>query len=94
MNGVKLQIWATWLFYAVLIDVADLVADELEIETEKISIEMLFRSFYHFNYAYNQGLSDDFIAYLVSPQNRDLGIVKYQPKSRQQDSLDLSPHPT
>ncbi len=53
MNGVKLQIWATWLFYAVLIDVADTVANEFEMQAEKISIEMLFRSFYLFNHAYS-----------------------------------------
>jgi len=94
INGVKLQIWATWLFYAVLIDVADTVANEFEIEAEKISIEMLLSSFYHFNSAYNRGLSDDLIAYLVSAENRDLGIVKYKPKSQQPDTLDLSPHPT
>ncbi|MHC5937023.1 hypothetical protein [Nostoc sp.] len=94
INGVKLQIWATWRFYAVLIDVADTVANEFEMEVEKISIEMLFRSFYHFNHAYNQELSNDLIAYLTSPKNRDLGVVKYQPKSQQRDTLDLSPHPT
>ncbi|MHC5822687.1 MAG: hypothetical protein ACYT04_44335 [Nostoc sp.] len=90
----KLQIWATWLFYAVLIDVADTVANEFEMEVEKISIEMLFRSFYHFNHAYNQELSNDLIAYLTSSKNRDLGVVKYQPKSQQRHTLDLSPHPT
>lgn len=63
-------------------------------ETEKISIEMLFRSFYHFNHAYNRELSQDFIAYLTSPKDRNLGIVKYQPKSQRRDPLDLSPHPT
>ena len=29
INGVKLQVWATWLFYAVVIDKADAIADEL-----------------------------------------------------------------
>lgn len=94
LNGIKLQIWATWLFYAVLLDVADAVADQLAIETDKIYLEMLFRSFYHFHYAYNHGLATDLIAYLISPKNRDLGIVKYQPKSRQQPTFNLSPHPT
>jgi hypothetical protein len=65
-----------------------------EIEAEKISIEMLFGSFYDFNHAYAQELSDDLIAYLTYPKNRDLGVVKYQPKSRHRDTLDLSPHPT
>ncbi|WP_334757904.1 hypothetical protein [Nostoc sp.] len=53
-----------------------------------------FRLFYHFNHAYNRELSDDLIDYLASPKNRDLGVVKYQPKSLQRDTLDLSPHPT
>ncbi len=64
-----------------LLDVADNVVDELAFTAEEISLEMLFRSFYRFNHAYNQGLVTNLIAYLVSSRNRDLGIVKYQPKS-------------
>ena len=41
INGVKLQIWATWLFYAILIDLADAVAEELSLPFERISLEML-----------------------------------------------------
>jgi hypothetical protein len=37
INGVKLQVWATWLFYAVLIDLADAVADELSLPFDRIS---------------------------------------------------------
>lgn len=33
INGIKLQVWATWLFYAVLVDLGDAVADELIIST-------------------------------------------------------------
>lgn len=33
-NSIKLLIWATLLFYAVLLDVADAVADELELCTD------------------------------------------------------------
>ena len=73
---------------------ADTVADCLAIATEEISLEMLFRSFYHFNYAANHGLATDLISYLVSPSNQDLGIVKYKPKSRQPLPLNLSPFPT
>ncbi len=29
INGVKLQVWATWLVYAVLLDLGDAVAEEL-----------------------------------------------------------------
>jgi hypothetical protein len=31
INGIKLQIWATWLFYAVLVDLGDAVADEISL---------------------------------------------------------------
>ena len=34
VNGIKLQIWATWLFYAVLMDLGDAVADELALPVE------------------------------------------------------------
>ena len=49
INGVKLQVWATWLFYAVLIDLADAVADELSLPFDRISLEMIFRGLYHFS---------------------------------------------
>ncbi len=31
INGIKLQVWATWLFYAVLVDLGDAIADELSL---------------------------------------------------------------
>ncbi len=37
LNGIKLQIWATWLFYAVLVDLGDAVADELSLPYDRIS---------------------------------------------------------
>ena len=48
INGIKLQLWATWLLYAVLIDMSDEVADELTLPLDSISIEMVFRGIYHF----------------------------------------------
>ncbi len=36
-------LWATWLFYVVLIDLADEVASELAIPFEDISVEMVFQ---------------------------------------------------
>ena len=38
INGIKLQIWATWLFYAVLVDLGDAVADELSLSFDEISL--------------------------------------------------------
>jgi IS4 transposase len=42
LNGVKLQIWGTWLFYAILIDLGDAVADELSLPFDRISLEMIY----------------------------------------------------
>lgn len=43
INGVKLQIGATWLFFALLVDLGDAVADELGLPFEPISLDMLYR---------------------------------------------------
>lgn len=76
LNGVQLQIWGTWLFYAILVDLGDAVADELEMPFEQISLEMIYRGMYHFSVAYEKGLVTDPIKYFAEPKNRDLGIVK------------------
>jgi len=93
LNGVKLQIWATWLFYAVLMDLADAVANELEVPTESISVELLFRGLYHFHQAHSRGQATDPIAYFAAPENADLDLVKAIPQSRRKPPLDLSPYP-
>ena len=48
LNEVQLQIWGTWLFYAILVDLGDAVAEELEILFQQISLEMIYRGMYHF----------------------------------------------
>ena len=91
-NGIKLQIWSTWLFYAVLLDLCDEVADELTLPTNSISVEMVFRGIYHFTQALNQGSITNLIAYFSAPENRDLGIVKSPRPKRVIPTLDLSPN--
>ncbi len=76
INGVLLQVWSTWLFYAILIDLADAVAEELMLPFDRISLEMVFRGLYHFIQAYNRGEATDPVKYLAAPENRDLGVVK------------------
>ena len=46
INGIALQLWATWLMYAVLVDLADDVADTLSVPFNSISLEMVYRSLY------------------------------------------------
>lgn len=91
INGVKLQVWATWLFYAVLVDLGDAVADELSLPFDRISLEMVYRGLYHFSVAYDQGRADDPVKYFAAPENQDLGVVKSLRKPV--PKLDLSPFP-
>jgi hypothetical protein len=77
--------------YLVLVDLADAVADELQVPFESISLEMLYRGLYHFTRAFAQGKATDIIAYFAAPENRDLGIVKVQRKKVPR--LDLSAFP-
>jgi len=76
VNGVLLQVWSTWLFFAVLVDLGDAVAEELMLPFDRISLEMVFRSLYYFIQAYNKGEATDPIKYLAAPENQDLGVVK------------------
>jgi len=76
INGVLLQVWSTWLFYAILIDLADAVAEELMLPFDRISLEMVFRGLYHFIQAYNRGEATDPVKYFAAPENRDLSVVK------------------
>ena len=94
INGIKLQLWATWLFYAVLLDLCDEIADELTLPFDSISVEMVFRGIYHFTQAASQGNTDSLITYLTAPENQDLGIVKSSRPKRAKPPLDLSPNPT
>ncbi len=80
LNGVQLQIWATWLFYAVLVDLGDAVADELSLPFNRISLEMIDRGLYHFYVAHQKGLASDPVKYFAASENQDLGIVKQQRK--------------
>jgi hypothetical protein len=76
LNGIKLQLWGTWLFYAVLVDLGDAVADEGSVPFDRISLEMIYRGLYHFYVAHHKGLATDPIKYFAAPENKDLGIVK------------------
>jgi len=78
-NGVQLQLWATWLFYAVLVDLTDAVAQELDQPFAALSLEMVYRSLYFFTGAYQRGEATDVVAYLAA-EAVDLGIVKRKRK--------------
>lgn len=81
-NGVQLQLWATWLLYAVLVDLTDALAEALRLPLQALSMEMVFRGLYHFTRAFHRGEASDPIAYLAAPENQDLGVVKRARKYR------------
>lgn len=92
INGIKLQIWATWLFYAVLVDLGDAVADELSLPFDRISLEMIYRGLYYFHSASKRGEAHDPVKYFAHPDLRKcLGIVKRQRKPKQK--LIVAPFP-
>jgi hypothetical protein len=76
LNGIQLQLWGTWLFYAVLVDLGDAVADELSVPFDRISLEMIYRGLYHFYVAHHKGLATDPVKYFADPTNQDLGVLK------------------
>jgi hypothetical protein len=92
INGIKLQIWATWLFYAVLVDLGDAVADEISLPFDHISLEMIYRGLYYFQGALKRGEAHDPVKYFSNPDIRKcLGIVKRQRKLKQK--LIVAPFP-
>jgi hypothetical protein len=77
LNGVQLQVWATFLFYAILIDLCDAVADQLNLPLEHISVEMVYRSLYFYAVAVRDGYAKSAPEYLAEDA-LGLGIVKRQ----------------
>jgi hypothetical protein len=78
LNGVKVQVFATFLFYAILLDLCDDVAEQLGLELEQISVEMVYRGLYHYVMAVEQELfSGDAPSYLAG-EAKGLGIIKRQ----------------
>jgi Transposase DDE domain len=73
-NGVAVQVWATWLLYAVLIDLTDAVAARLDQPLAALSLEMVYRSLYHFTAAFQRGAATDIVDYLAAHAAR-LGIL-------------------
>jgi Transposase DDE domain len=82
-NAVQLQIYATLLFYAVLLTICQQVAQVLGEPLERISVEMVFRAFYHYSRAVQRGESNDLVSFLAE-HAKLLGIVKRQRKAHRE----------
>jgi hypothetical protein len=81
INGVQVQVWATWILYAVLVDLTDAVAEALRKPVQELSMEMVYRGLYHFTQAYHRGMAADPVAYLAV-NAVSLGIIKRKRKKR------------
>jgi hypothetical protein len=85
-NAVQWQIYATLIFYAVLVTICQQVAQALGEPLERISVEMVFRAFYHYSRAVQRGECDELVPFLVE-HAKLLGLVKRwrkQHRERQQ----------
>jgi hypothetical protein len=78
-NGVSLQVWATWLMYAILVDLADDVADTLGVPFAEISLEMVYRSLYFCATAMHRGETNDPVSHLVA-NAKLFGLIKRRRK--------------
>src|SRR5215468_3629215 len=74
-NAVQLQIYATLIFYTVLLTICQQVAQVLGEPLERISVEMVFRAFYHYSRAVERGECDALVSFLAK-HAKLLGIVK------------------
>ena len=82
-NAVQVQIYATLIFYAVLLTICQQVAEVLGEPLERISVEMVFRAFYHDSRALQCGECDDLVTFLVE-HAKLLGIVKRRRKQHRE----------
>ena len=82
LNGLQIQLWATWLLYALLVDLTDAVAEALHRPFKEVSLEMVFRGLYHFSQARHKGRASDPVEYFVR-KAKDLALIKQKrPKRR------------
>jgi hypothetical protein len=82
-NGVEIQVYATLIIYSALIGVCDDVAEELQQPIDRISVEMVFRGFYHYSRAQQKDPDLELIPYLCSDA-KGLGLIKAERKRHRQ----------
>ena len=78
-NAVQLQVYATLIFYGVLLEVCQQTASLLHEPLERISVEMVFRGFYHYHRALEKGSQQSLAAFLAE-HAKLLGVVKRERK--------------
>ena len=87
-NGIQLQIYATLIFYAVLLTLCQQLAQALCEPLERISVEMVFRALYHYSRAVQRGESEDLVQFLVT-HAKLLGLIKrWRKRHRERQQLE------
>lgn len=78
-NGVEIQLWSTLIFYTAVMDLCEDVAAQLGQPVERLSVEMVFRSLYHYDDMQQSNSELTLVGFLVK-HAKTLGIVKEQKK--------------
>ncbi len=87
-NAIQLQIYATLIFYAVLLTICQQVALALGEPLERMSVEMVFRALYHDGRAVQRGEYEDLIL-VLKEHAKLLGIVKrWRTRHRESQQLE------
>lgn len=89
VNGVMVQVWATWLLYAALVDLTDAVAEALAVPYQDVSPEMVYRGLYHFTQAHRRGDAREVVAYLAA-NAKLLGLLKRKRRASSGAAADLT----
>lgn len=63
------------------VDLTDAVAEDLNQPFAALSLEMVYRSLYHFTQTYHRGEATDVVVYLAA-NAKWLGIIKRQRKTK------------
>jgi hypothetical protein len=88
-NAVQVQVWATWLLYAVLVDLTDAVAERMHVPSRDVSLEMVYRGLYHYTQAYQRGEADDPVEFLAA-NAKLLGVLKRKRRPPPEELLCLT----
>lgn len=90
-NAIAVQVWTTLLVYGVLIDLCAELGMALGVPTERISVELTYRSLYHYARACQHGETRGLVAWLSDPAQGDLGLVKRVRKRPKPTDLAITP---
>lgn len=88
-NAVQVQMWSTWLLYALLVDLTDAVAERLHVPSHTVSLEMVYRGLYHYTQAHHRGETDNPVEYLAINAHW-LGILKRKRRPTPEELLRLT----